>query len=46
VEVNDNSSADVSNQTIGNNLECQGNTTIAGSGNTVGGKTMGQCAGF
>jgi hypothetical protein len=48
VAVNDNSNATVGGNTIGNNLVCQGNTSITNAGfpNTVGGHKNGQCAGF
>lgn len=38
--------SDVINNTIGGNLQCQGNGNISGSGNTVGGHKTGQCANF
>ena len=41
-----NSFSDVSNNTIGGNLKCQGNGNITGGGNTVGGHETGQCANF
>jgi hypothetical protein len=46
VQINNNAAAEVFVNTIGGNLQCQGNTTIIGSGSTVGGHEQGQCAGF
>ena len=38
--------SDVEDNTIGGNLQCQGNGEIFGGGNTVGGHKTGQCANF
>jgi hypothetical protein len=46
VQINNNAAADVFVNTIGGNLSCQGNATINGGDNMVGGHKQGQCAGF
>jgi hypothetical protein len=46
VQINDNSSASVFNNTIDGHLQCQGNTAISGDRNSVGGHKQDQCAGF
>jgi predicted acyltransferase (DUF342 family) len=46
ISQNTGGTSNVSGNTIGGNLLCFGNTSVAGGSDTVGGKKLGQCAGL